>query len=527
MVIKLFTALLVIASCLAPGRARATGPSPHNISETTFTFRLAAEPETLDWNRAHTPVETYILVNLMEGLLSFDDHLKSVPQLAQSLNLSADGLTYTFKLRPGIRWSDGVPLRARDFLYSWKRLLSPVTAAPYAYLLYDVVGAEEFSAGKLQDFSKVGLEAPDDLTFIVKLKKPVAHWLNIPTFWVTFPLRQDVVERYGARWDLPGRMVTVGPFTLASHDIDNKIILKANPLYWGKRGNVEQAVGLIVKDDGTAVSLYESGRMDFVTDLDTIDLNRLVGNPDLKTFPYLKTAYLGFVVGKFPTSNVRFRRALSMAIDKSQFDRLLHGGEKPATSFVPPGMSAYSTSLGLPFDPARAREELRASGIDATRSLDLDIVLPSGDQQMILMQYIQNQLKIQLGVVANLNPFDNKTFRAQLDLASYPAFLLSWSADYPDPDNFLSLWLSDSGNNRTRWKNSEYDQLVLAARYALSPQVREKNDIAAQKILLEQDAVIVPLYYEPIMALVRKRVQGLELNPLNYLFLRKVNLVNP
>ncbi len=222
----------------------------------TFTFRINGEPATLDWNRAHTPIETYLMVNLMEGLVGLDENLKAVPALAQSWKVSKDGKTYTFKLRPDIQWSDGVPVKAKDFVFSWKRLLQPLTAASYAYLLFDVEGAEEFNRGKLQDFSKVGIKAIDDLTFEVKLKHPVAYWHYIPSFWVTFPLREDIVAKYGSRWDTPGRMVTVGPFTLESHDIESKIVPKANPKYYGPHGDVELAVGLIVKDDSSAVNLF-------------------------------------------------------------------------------------------------------------------------------------------------------------------------------------------------------------------------------------------------------------------------------
>jgi oligopeptide transport system substrate-binding protein len=162
----------------------------------TFTFRLLGDPETLDWNRAHTSVETHLLINLMEGLVSYDKDLGVIPALAETWTRSSDGKTYTFKLRKGVKWSDGVPLTAKDFVYSWKRLLSPVTSASYAYLLFEVEGAEDFYKGKSADFSTVGVSAPDDSTFVVKLRNPVAYFIHIPTFWVTFPLREDVVHSF-------------------------------------------------------------------------------------------------------------------------------------------------------------------------------------------------------------------------------------------------------------------------------------------------------------------------------------------
>lgn len=492
-----------------------------------FSFRIQGEPETLDWNRAHTPIESYLLINLMEGLVAYDGKMKVVPALAKSWKVSADRKTYLFQLREGVKWSDGVPLRAKDFVFSWKRLLSPLTAASYAYFLFDVEGAQEFNQGKLLDFNAVGIHALSDDLLEVKLKTPIAHWIHIPTFWVTFPLREDVIEKHGSSgWATPGRMVTLGPYTLASHDLESRIVLKANPQYYGQRGNVEQVTALIVSDDSTALTLYEAGKLDFLTDISSLDLKRLSGRADVKAFPYLKTGYLGFVVNKFPVSQVHVRRAIAMAIDKSKLPELLHGGQKPASSFIPPTLLAYSSTLGLAFNPTKAKQELRASGIDFSLPLAVEVILPNWEKVQIVGQFIQAQLKQNLGLNVNLQAFDNKTFRAQLDLHAFPLFEASWSADYPDPDNFLSLFLSASGNNRTTWKNQGYDKMVMNARGMTDFSAREKIYLQAQKILLEEDAVLVPLYYEPNMALVRPTIKGMELNPLNYLNLKKVMITN-
>ena len=512
------TFAFVSASC---GFCSAQGDS---TAARTFTFRIPGEPETLDWNLAHTTIETYLLMNIMEGLVSFDENLKVVPDLAQSWTMSHDGKTYTFKLRKGVKWTDGIPLRAQDFVYSWKRLLSPITAASYAYFLFDIQGAKEFNEGKIQDFGKVGVKALDDSTLQVTLAHPVAHWIDMPTFWVTFPLREDIVEKYGSGWATPGRMVTLGPYMMVSHDLDSKIVLQANPTYYGTRGNIEKIVGLIVKDDSTALSLYDAGQIDFLTDISTVDLTRLSGNPELKSYPYLKVGFLGFVVSRYPLTNIHVRRAIAMAIDKTKLQSILHGGQSPATSVVPPGMMAHFDKIGLPYDPEGAKRELRASGINLTTPIRVDFVTPNWDKQLTLAQFIQEELKKNLGIDVSLQPFDHKTYRAQLDLHTYPLFEGSWSADYPDPDNFLSIFMSDAGNNRSNWKNAKYDNLINSARTLRDSKVREKIYHQAQKILLEDDAVILPLYYEPNMALVRPRVTGLELNPLNYLFLRKVNL---
>jgi oligopeptide transport system substrate-binding protein len=490
----------------------------------TFTFRIQGEPETLDWNRAHTPIESYVLTNIMEGLLTFDGNLKVVSALATDWKISPDGKVYTFNIRQGVKWTDGVELTAEDFVYSWKRLLSPVTAASYAYMLFDIVGAEDYNRGKLQDFSKVGIQATSKYQFSVTLKQPLTYWIYIPTFWVTFPMRQDIVEKFGPGWETPGRMVTLGPYQYVSHDLESKIVLTANPNYYGKRGNIEKVVGLIVRDDTTALTLYESGRLDFLVDISTVDLKRLAGRKDLKTFPYIKTGYLGFVTSKYPVSDVKLRRAIAMAIDKSQLGKILYGGQQAATSFVPPPLLGSSKSVGLKFDPLQAKDELRASGVDLTKTLKLDLVLPNWDKPTTVAQFIQQQLKKNLSVQADIHAFDHRSFRTQLDLFTYPLLEASWSGDYPDADNFLSLFMGAAGNNKTSWKNAEYDSLVIKGRSEKNQKKREKIYLDAQKILLETDAVIVPLYYEPNMALVKARVKGFELNPLNYLQLRKINL---
>ncbi len=534
-------ALTVLSACTkksdeVPASLAAPSPYPSGVApldsepavsapkgpKQTFTFRLLSDPETLDWNRAHTTVETWLLTNLMEGLVSHDSKMNVVPALAESWTKSPDGKTYTFKLRPGVKWSDGVPLKAADFVYSWKRLLSPVTAASYAYTLFDIDGAEEFFQGKQTDFSKVGISAPDDATLVVRLAKPVAHFIHIPTFWVTFPLRQDIVEKYGTAWSKPGRMVTVGPFELSSYDIDSKVVLTANPNYYGTHGNIDTAVGVIVKEDSTALTLYEAGKIDFLTDIAGTDLKRLEGRPDLEKFPYLKTGYLGFVVDQYPVSSVNVRRAIAMAIDKSKIGEFLHGAQTATGGFIPAGMFGYNKSIGLPFDPAAAKKELAKSGVKP--GMKIDLVTTNWEKNLTLCQFIQAELKKNLGLEIGIRSFDHKTFRAQLELYSYPIFLLSWSADYPDPDNFLSVFLSTGGNNRTKWKNAQYDAKVLLARYNQNQKARETLYDQAQKLLVEDDVPVLPLYNEPILALVNPRVKNLQVNALNSLEMKAIRL---
>lgn len=487
-------------------------------------MRLPGEPETLDWNLAHTMVESYVLMNLMEGLVTYDSNMKAAPMLASSWTMSPDGKIYTFKIKAGVKWSDGVPLKAQDFVYSWKRLLSPITAASYAYLLFDIENAEAFNKGTLKDFNQVGIHALDDLTLQVKLMQPIAYWIDVPGFWVTFPLRQDVVEKHGSSWHKPGRMVTLGPFTLESYEPDSRIVLRANPFYHGKKGNLDRVIALVVKDSSTALNLYNSGKLDLLTDFATMDLKKLQGRKDLKSFPYLKVVYMGLTVSKVPVDNVHVRRAIAMALDKKKFGDFLYGSQERATTLVPPSLMGHAGAGGLGYDPVKARAELKLAGIPVSQPLSVELIVPNWDKTITIAQYIQAQLKKNLGLDVVIQPFDHKTFRAQLDLNIYQMFITSWGADYPDPDNFVSVFLSRAGNNRTTWKNTAYDDLVMKARVTLDPRVRSDLYLQAQALLTEKEAAVIPLFYEPNMALVKSRVSGLEISPLNHLLLRKVSV---
>ncbi|MEK7689813.1 MAG: peptide ABC transporter substrate-binding protein, partial [Bdellovibrionota bacterium] len=441
------------------------------------------------------------------------------PALAESWIRSKNGLTYTFRLRKDAKWTDGVPLKAEDFVYSWRRLLDPKTAASYAYLLFDISGAEGFNRGTSTDPASVGVRALDDQTLEVKLARPTAHWLHIPTFWVTYPMRRDVVEKHGSSWDQPGKIITIGPFTLAAREPDQKIVMKSYEGYYKKRrGNISEAVGLIIKEDSTALGLYETGKLDFMTDIPPMEISRLSSSPDYRVFPYLKTVYLGFVIDRFPVDQLEARRAIAQAIDKSLFGKVLAGGQEAAPAWLPPSLilGGQQAAYSPPFDQAKAKAAFASLTFEPDRPVNWELVFLNAEKTMTAAQFIQAELKKTLGIELKLQPYDNKTFRKQVDLKVAPMFLLSWSADYPDADNFMSVFLKDSGNNRTNWSHRGFDERVLGARSLSQPLARGKLYAEASKFILADDIVIVPLYHEPNLTLIRPRVRNFALDPLNY-----------
>ncbi|MBS1958021.1 MAG: peptide ABC transporter substrate-binding protein [Bdellovibrionales bacterium] len=493
--------------------------APH---ASTFKFRLLADPTTLDWHLASTSVETPLMMNLMEGLMEVDANLKPKPCLAEKMTISKDQKTYTFKIRKNAKWSDGVVLKAQDFVEGWKRLLTPATAAPYAYLLYDMVGAEEFNKKTSTDFSKVGVVAKDDQTLVVTLKKPVAYFPYLTGFWPLFPIRKDVVAANGAAWTKPGKMVTVGPYVLEAFQNQTKIVMKANPNYWRKNNGVTEATAMIIKDSATALNVFKSGGIQMMQDFSPDDLKLARPMPEFKTFPYLKTHYLLYKVKGAATENRDLRMALSQAIDRKPIPSILNGSQKLASTFIPPKVVGYDAKMSLAFDVAKAKESLAKSGYDVTKPLAL--VARNSERPRILAQYIQSELKKNLGLKVEIELFDHKVFRSQITSQSFPMMMMVWAADYPDGDSFLGLFESNTGNNIGKFSNAKYDENMTRAREDWNTLKRDSLYKEAQDILQIREAAILPLFYEENEALVAKNIKGFSINPIGYFFIKDISI---
>lgn len=496
---------------------------------TTLRVRALGDPQTLDWNRAHTWMDGLLIYNLMEGLVAVGPKFTPVPALAQKWSVSKDTKSYTFFLRKDAKWSDGEPLKALDFVNSWKRLLSADTKARYASILFDIENAEAFYKGQLTDFSKVGVKAIDTHTLQVKLRAPVASWIWIPTMYATFPVRQDLIEKNPTTWDRPGHTVTLGPFVLAAYEPGRTILLNKNPHYYGntggKRGNIDQIALALVNDDATALKLYNDGQLDFLPKLPPLERKRLKSRPDFKTWPELRTIHLRFNSAQNPMASTALRRAVAMSIDRSKIQKIFEGEYQPATSFVPPGLMAYSKSAGTTYNPERAKADLKAAGIDPLKLPPLDLLTISFDDLVILAQFIQDELKRNLGLTVKIHILEPKRYYSPLLNHSEFAMQLNlWSADFPDADNFFSIFLSNSSLNRYSWKNEKYDELVTSARTSARASARQASYSKAQKLLLEGSVATLPLYYGRISGLVRKSVHGFTPDAINWWTFKDLSL---
>lgn len=515
-----FLSLFFVSSC---------NPFSPSGDPKAFRVNLGTEPPSLDWSLATDHVSFNVIANLMVGLTEFDKNLKPTPVIAKSWDMLEGGRKIVFHLRDDVMWSDGKKVRAQDFEYSWKRLLNPKTASEYAYTLFDILNAEEYSQGKLTDDSQVGVKALDDSTLEVRLKHPTSYFLSITTFEVTYPQRQDVIEKFGTKWTDPVHIVTNGPFLLTSWKHENEIQLKANPNFFPGKPAIENVEMFMINELTTALAMYEQGQLDFIDNhsIPILEKPRLAKAPGFKHVPQLRGEYYGFASFRKPFDDPRVRKAFAMAIDRSVIPKLLRGGEQPASSWIPPGMLAHNPKIGLPYNPPEARRLLREAGFpDGKGFPQVTLGYNTLEDKKIVAEAIQGMWKRNLGVLVRLENLEWKVFLKRLQNDPPHIFRSGWGADYPDPDNFMKLFTSFSGQNYSRWKNGRYDQLLEQAAREMNEQKRLRLYNEAQKLLCEIDVSIVPLFNTAESTVLNPRYTGLEYNSMSRLLLRDVRLKN-
>ncbi len=511
-----FLSLFFVSSC---------NPFSPGGNPKAFRINLGTEPPSLDWSLATDHVSFNVIANLMVGLTEFDKSLRPAPVIAKSWDILEGGKRIVFHLRDDVTWSDGKKVRAQDFEYSWKRLLNPKTASEYAYILFDILNAEEYHEGKIGDEALLGVQAKDDRTLEVKLKHPASYFLSITTFEVTYPQRQDLVEKFGTKWTEPGNIVTNGPFLLASWQHENEIQLSANPNFFLGEPAVEKVQMFMINEKTTALAMYEQGQLDFIDNhsIPILEKQRLSKLPGFQRVPQLRGYYYGFVIDRKPFDDVRVRKAFSMAVDRSVFPKVLHGGEQPASCWIPPGMSAHNSRIGLTHNPPEARRLLREAGYpDGKGFPPVTLGYNTDEDHKIVAEAAQGMWKRNLGVLVRLENQEWKVYLKKLQTDPPHVFRLGWGADYPDPDNFMKLFTALSGNNNTHWKNPGYDQLLELAAKEFNEKKRGKIYDEAQKILCETDLPIIPLFTTAESTVLNPRFTGLEYSPMGRLMLRHV-----
>jgi oligopeptide transport system substrate-binding protein len=501
----------------------------------TITVNWGTEPPSLDPGLATDVTSSNILLNIMDPLVKLGDDLEPVPSLAESWEESDGGKTVTFKLRTDGRWTNGDPVTANDFEYSWKRTISPELAADYAYQFFGIVGAEAYNScekncAALSD--KVGVKALDAQTLQVKLTTPQPWFVQQVAHHSFLAVNKKAVDQFGDKWTEAKNIVTNGPFKLASWQHDSRIDLTKNP-DWRNANDVslQRVNGRMITDGTTSVQAFEAGEIDVTADLPPDDIPRLKETPEYERYDALGTYYYGLNVKNVP--DVKQRRAMALAIDRQTIiDNIAQADQEPATGFTPAGMPGFDTiNPNSPWLPEAGDMDQAKELMSQVSSPKKSITLwynedPAHKQIAVAVQSMWKELGIDVTLKAQefaqflefLGPPPNK---------AVDAYRLGWIGDYVDAMNFLELWTCDSGNNNTNFCDKSYDQLVAQARN--TPDNAKRYELYGQleqKLFGENGSVpVIPIYWYTYTQLEKESIkETYNLNLLDQVDLTKVEV---
>jgi oligopeptide transport system substrate-binding protein len=506
--------------------------APMQSAKDEFVFNNRAEPESIDPHFATGVPDNNIVIQMFEGLMTRQaDWATLAPGQAESYKISEDGLTYTFTLRPNLKWSDGSPLTAEDFAYSFRRAVHPATAASYAYWFTDtIVGAADYAKEQTPARSAaMGVKALDDRTLQIQLKKPVPYFLQILAESLSYPVKKSVVEKHGDRWTRPGNIVVNGPFVISDWKVQDKIVLSKNPHYWDAANvKISRAVAIPLIERQTAVDLFRQGRLDWTgqNGAPNAIVPSQLKNPHFRVHQGFVTYFYRFNTTRPPLNDVRVRQALALAINRSEIvDRVTRAGETVATTFVPPGAGTYkSAEPMISEDHAKNLEKARAllaeAGFPGGKGLrTLDLLYNTDENHKRIALALQQMWKRDLGV--NVVPVNQewKVYLKSQTALDYDISRSGWSGDYPDPATFLELFTSSSDNNQTGWKNADYDKLFAESARTLDPVKRAELLRQVETILLNQGP-IAPVYFYTNFGFLRPEIQGFIPNPVDRPFVK-------
>jgi oligopeptide transport system substrate-binding protein len=485
-----------------PLRESRDQPEPR-VPVTVMHFAVA-EPLALDPGTMGDDVSTFVAGQLFEGLVEIDPDYNVLPAVAARWEVADRGRRYLFRLREGLRWNDGTPLTAADFEYAWKRNLAFASRSPVAHQLYVIENARAFGEGEIEDPDKVGVIALDDLTLEVHLEEPTAYLPHLLAHPVAYPLPRWAVEGHGQHWTDPDNLVSNGAYQLAEWQRGEKLVLSKNPFYHGRfPGNTERIECPVLTDFGPVLEAYARDAVDAVSmitaDPGTIARARAAHGGELVFIPQPSTYHLVFRADRSPFDDVRVRQAFVHAVDREILAReACQGQYLPATGgFVPPGMPGHSTGIGLAYDPDRARRLLAQAGYPGGQGFPRVIWLYSGgsaDEPVV--PFLRKAWRENLGLTLEAQSLEWRVFIERLDHDPAHLTLIAWLADYPDPDSLLRVTFhSTEGINRPRWHNARFDALVEEAARVADQARRMELYQQADRILVAEEAVIMPLGY--------------------------------
>ena len=483
------------------------------------------EPDSIDPAKIRGQPEGRIAYALFEGLTRYNAAGNTEPGVAERWEISEDGLKYTFHLRDGVQWSNGDPITAGDFLWSWLRALRE-PEAEYKYQFYYIRGAEAYgeakdNASRPPDDS-VAIRAPDARTFTVELKNPTPFFLDLTVFYTLMPIHRasvEAAEKSGVSWLRPGILINNGPFLFTEWRLQDRIRLTRNPRYWDTANTKLNTVDVLpAPSPNTAFNFYHSGVADIIMDKSLVPTSLV---PDLKkradyhATPILATYFIRYNVKRAPFTDVRVRKAFSMVVDKTLLtEKVTQAGEPVTDAFVPPGTAGYQPPAGVKRDPDAARKLLAEAGFPGGAGFPVVRYLytnKSETDEKIAVE-VQAMFRRELGISVLLTKQEWAVYLNSLSALDYDLCRSSWVGDYKDPNTFLDMFVTGGGNNNCGWSNPRYDELIALAAKESDGAKRFDQFREAETILIRDEMPICPLFNYVVIMFYGPRLGGVEGN---------------
>lgn len=494
----------------------------------TLVYYDSNEIRTLvQWAASDTQSFT-ILNNAFEGLYRLDANHEPQPALAESYTVSDDGLVYTFTLREGLQWSNGTPLTASDFVFSWLKQMSADATNGYNFIMTDyIVNGLEYGEGTATA-DQVGVKALDDRTLEVTIKNPTPYFLYLTTLSMYFPLNEAYVTEQGESYGITAdNMIYCGPYTITSYDPAVGTSMVKNETYWDAANvSIPKVEVKIIKDQSSALNTYLAGSLDKVN-LSSADVPTYQDDPEFHTVTEFRSTYLQFNLDDPAMANLNIRKALGYAIDRSILaDTILADGSTAAEGLVSFGVSGDGTKTFRelngnlsPFDADLAKEYWDKGVEELGYTPELSMLIADDSATKQIATFVQSQFRDNLGIEVAIDSKTSKARNELMDNNNYQFAITAWGADYDDAMTFLDLWIAsaDTGKStpyRGNYANPDYTALITSAKADANSETRLQSLLDAEKLLVDTDAVISPLYFKGFAYLQRSDVQDLIVHPL-------------
>ncbi|MDO5136007.1 MAG: peptide ABC transporter substrate-binding protein [Eubacteriales bacterium] len=518
---RLISVLLAAAMTVSMTAGLVTSVAAEEAAEgKELSVQVGPNPETIDPALNSAVDGGNMILHAFECLLTIDKDGKVAPGQAETWETSEDGLTWTFHLREGLKWSDGSDLNANDFVYSWKRVCDPEVAAPYAETVLGMV--EGFDAAIDGDLDALAVTAVDDLTLEVKLSAPCTFFDSLAAFATLSPVQEATVEENGDAWAIePETYVSNGPFYVTEWVPDAYIIMEKNPNYWNadavKLGSIKWN---LIEDSNAAYSAYQSGEVLMIKDVPTEEIPSLEGNEEFHVEPIIGTYYISYNTQVEPFDNAKVREALNLAIDREYVaNTLMQGTYSPATNFIGPGWKdtdgsdfAENANGGEAYLPASADIEgakaaLEEAGYPEGEGLPvLHYTTNDAGYHKAVAEYLQQAWK-EIGVTLEVEIVEWSSFTPMRRSGDFEIARNGWVGDYSDPSNMLDLLYSTNGNNDGKYSSADYDAAMDIARATVDPEERSKALHDAEDIMMA-DAACCPVAYYNDFWLASSKITG-------------------